>query len=132
MKSLYSCSALSLAYPYFCCKSPKSFSFFPSTAVRSSSVSLPHFSLTPPLISFHFPFRTSSFMFALLSSCSLKQGVPRKFTSRCEYLRENPSPRRHSIARGSPRSQSRCSECSLAWHPSGGRCSSTTGLHRRQ
>src|SRR4030065_1706771 len=76
MKSLYSCSALSLAYPYFCCKSPKSFSFFPSTAVRSSSVSLPHFSLTLPLISFHFPFRTSSFMFALLSSCSLHQGCP--------------------------------------------------------
>src|SRR5660398_139649 len=66
MKSLYSCSALSLAYPYFCCKSPRSFSLFPSTWVRSSSVSLPHFSLTPPLISFHFPFRTSSFMFALL------------------------------------------------------------------
>src|SRR5660398_148655 len=76
MKSLYSCSALSLAYPYFCCKSPRSFSLFPSTWVRSSSVSLPHFSLTPPLISFHFPFRTSSFMFALLSSCSRKQGCP--------------------------------------------------------
>src|SRR3990172_8819837 len=67
MKSLYSCSALSLAYPYFFCNSPKSFSFFPSTTVRSSSVSLPHFSFTAPLISFHFPFRTSSFMFALLS-----------------------------------------------------------------
>src|SRR5659263_242047 len=66
MKSLYSCSALSLAYPYFCCNSPRSFSSFPSTWVRSSSVSLPHFSLTPPLISFHFPFRISSFMFALL------------------------------------------------------------------
>src|SRR3970040_1639225 len=66
MKSLYSCSALSLAYPYFCCNSPRSFSLFPSTRVRSSSVSFPHFSLTPPLISFHFPFRTSSFMFALL------------------------------------------------------------------
>src|SRR5659263_385809 len=64
MKSLYSCSALSLAYPYLCCKSPRSFSLFPSTLVRSSSVSLPHFSLTPPLISFHFPFRTSSFLFA--------------------------------------------------------------------
>src|SRR5450756_1576411 len=76
MKSLYSCSALSLAYPYFCCKSPKSFSLFPSTWVRSSSVSLPHFSFTPPLISFHFPFRTSSYMFALLSSCSLKLGRP--------------------------------------------------------
>src|SRR5659263_252565 len=76
MKSLYSCSALSLAYPYFCCKSPRSFSSFPSTWVRSSSVSLPHFSLTPPLISFHFPFRISSFMFALLSSCSQKQGCP--------------------------------------------------------
>src|SRR5659263_266860 len=76
MKSLYSCSALSLAYPYFCCKSPRSFSLFPSTWVRSSSVSLPHFSLTPPLISFHFPFRISSFMFALLSSCSRKQGCP--------------------------------------------------------
>src|SRR5450759_912050 len=84
MKSLYSCSALSLAYPYFCCKSPKSFSLFPSTWVRSSSVSLPHFSLTPPLISFHFPFRISSFMFVLLSSCSLKQGrrgAPLRFTS---------------------------------------------------
>src|SRR5512141_2252141 len=66
MKSLYSCSALSLAYPYFCCKSPRSFSSFPSTWVRSSSVSLPHFSLTPPLISFHLPFRTSSFLFVLL------------------------------------------------------------------
>src|SRR5512141_2242423 len=66
MKSLYSCPALSLAYLYFFCKSPNSFSFFPSTVVRSSSVSLPHFSLPPPLISFHFPFRTSSFMFALL------------------------------------------------------------------
>src|SRR4030065_325744 len=78
MKSLYSVCALSLAYPYFCCKSPKSFSFFPSTAVRSSSVSLPQFSLTLPLISFHFPFRTSSFMFALLSSCSKKKGGPAK------------------------------------------------------
>src|SRR5659263_47032 len=66
MKSLYSCSALSLAYPYFCCKIPRSLSLFPSTWVRSSSVSLPHFSFTPPLISFHFPFRTSSYMFALL------------------------------------------------------------------
>src|SRR5665647_1680414 len=78
MKSLYSCSALSLAYPYFCCNSPRSFSLFPSTWVRSSSVSLPHFSLTPPLSSFHFPFRTSSFMFALTSSCSLEQGCPAK------------------------------------------------------
>src|SRR5659263_624405 len=66
MKSLYSGSALSLAYPYFCCNSPRSFSLFPSTWVRSSSVSLTHFSLTPHLISFHFPFRTSSFMFAFL------------------------------------------------------------------
>src|SRR5512141_375419 len=78
MKSLYSCSALSLAYPYFCCKRPRSFSVFPSTWVRSSSVSLPHFSLSPPLISFHFPFRTSSIMFALFSSCSLMQGCPAK------------------------------------------------------
>src|SRR5512141_2370902 len=72
MKSEYSCSALSLAYPYLCCKSPRSFSLFPSTWVMSSSVSLPHFALTPPLISFHFPFRTSSYMFDLLFSC-LKQ-----------------------------------------------------------
>src|SRR5512134_1105934 len=63
MKPLYSCSALSLAYPYFCCISPKSFSVFPSTWARSSSVSLPHFTLASPLISFHFPFRMSSFMF---------------------------------------------------------------------
>src|SRR5512141_415157 len=79
MKSLYSCSALSLAYPYFCCNIPRSLSLFPSTTVRSSSVSLPHFSFTPPFISFHFPFRTSSFIFDLLSSCcSLKQGRPAK------------------------------------------------------
>src|SRR4030067_1176778 len=32
----------------------------PSCWGRSSSVSLPHFSLTPPLVSFHFPFRISS------------------------------------------------------------------------
>src|SRR5512140_267067 len=76
MKFLYSCSALSFAYPYFCCRRAMSFSCFPSAWVRSSSVSLPHFSLTPPLISFHFPFRISSFMFALLSPCSLKHACP--------------------------------------------------------
>src|SRR5665811_2267210 len=42
MKSLYSCSALSLAYPYFCCKSPRSFSLFPSTWSTRMLVHRPH------------------------------------------------------------------------------------------
>src|SRR5665811_513870 len=62
MNPLYSFSAFSLVYPYLFCKSPRSSSSFPSTWARSSSVSLPHFCLTSPLISFHFPFRMSSFI----------------------------------------------------------------------
>src|SRR3990172_7885971 len=44
---------------------------------------------------------------------------PLKFISRRESLRGSPGSRRHSIAIGPRRSQSRCSECSLSWHPSG-------------
>src|ERR1019366_5201232 len=47
--------ALSFATPYRCCSRPSNWSRCPLIAVRSSSVSLPHFSLTLPFISFHFP-----------------------------------------------------------------------------
>ena len=63
MKSLYSFSASSLANPYLFCSIPKRISSCPSISGRLSSVSLPHFYLTSPLISVHVPFNISAFMF---------------------------------------------------------------------
>src|ERR1700687_248619 len=55
-------SACSLAYPYLSWSLPASWSRLPAIMVRSSSVSLPHFSLTLPWNCFQLPFTWSQFI----------------------------------------------------------------------